>query len=210
MIDRDAVCPGCGCFRDRCACDLREQSRARCPTARGLRPVAELGANRPHGTRLRYLSGCKCFRCRRANSDYERQRQAARLAGDWNGIVDAARARAHLVKLARAGVGRRVVGDVTDISDSILHEIRHRRRLRIRARTERKILAVTAKMRADHSFVPAAKAWRLIGELIDEGFTKSAIAKEMGYRGRGLQLRHDRITVRNEQRVVALHRRLTT
>jgi hypothetical protein len=22
--DRDAVCPGCGCFRDRCACDLRE------------------------------------------------------------------------------------------------------------------------------------------------------------------------------------------
>lgn len=22
--DPDAVCPGCGCFRDRCACDLRE------------------------------------------------------------------------------------------------------------------------------------------------------------------------------------------
>jgi hypothetical protein len=21
---RDAICPGCGCFRDRCACDLRE------------------------------------------------------------------------------------------------------------------------------------------------------------------------------------------
>jgi carbon storage regulator len=24
--DPDAVCPGCGCFRDRCACDLREAS----------------------------------------------------------------------------------------------------------------------------------------------------------------------------------------
>jgi len=24
--DRDSVCPGCGCFRDRCACDLREAS----------------------------------------------------------------------------------------------------------------------------------------------------------------------------------------
>ncbi len=35
------------------------------PTARGLRPVAELGADRPHGTRLRYFAGCKCFHRRR-------------------------------------------------------------------------------------------------------------------------------------------------
>jgi carbon storage regulator len=26
--DPDAVCPGCGCFRDRCACDLREAAAA--------------------------------------------------------------------------------------------------------------------------------------------------------------------------------------
>lgn len=182
----------------------------RCLASRGLRPVAELGGARPHGTRLRYLSGCKCFKCRRANSDYERERQAARLAGDWNGIVDAARARAHLIKLARAGVGRRVVSEVTDVAHSILHEIRQRRRLKIRARTERKILAVTPDMRADRSIVSAAKAWHLIGELLEEGFTKSAIAKELGYRTQALQLRHDRITARNEQRVIALHRRLTT
>lgn len=23
-VDPDSVCPGCGCFRDRCACDIRE------------------------------------------------------------------------------------------------------------------------------------------------------------------------------------------
>jgi hypothetical protein len=181
------------------------------PAARGLRPVAELGAARPHGNRLRYMAGCKCFKCRRSNSDYERIRQAARLAGDWNGIVPAAAARAHLIKLARAGVGRRAVGDVTDLSDSILHEIRHRRRLRIRARTERKILSVTPLLaRTDRAKVPASRAWRLIGELLTEGFTKAGLAKLLGYRSPALQLRRDRITVRNEQRVIALHRRLMT
>lgn len=25
--DADAVCPGCGCFRDKCACDLREAAK---------------------------------------------------------------------------------------------------------------------------------------------------------------------------------------
>lgn len=181
------------------------------PAARGLRPVSELGASRPHGNRLRYMSGCKCFKCRRSNSDYERQRQIARLAGDWNGIVDADRVRAHLWKLSRAGIGRRAVGDVTDISDSILHEIRHRRRLRIRARTERKILAVTpALARSDRAKVSASKAWRLIGQLLEEGFTKAGLAKLLGYRSPALQLRHDRITARNEQRIIALHLRLTT
>lgn len=173
--------------------------------------IAELAASRPHGDRLRYMAGCHCFKCRRANSDYERMRQAARLAGDWNGIVPAATARIHLVKLARAGVGRRAVGAVTDVSDSVLHEIRHRRRLHIRARTERKILAVTPALgRADHAKVPARKAWRLIGQLIEEGFTKAGLAKQLGYRSPALQLQCHRITVRNEQRVIALHRRLTT
>lgn len=178
---------------------------------RGLRPIGELAASRPHGDRLRYLAGCKCFKCRRSNSDYERMRQAARLAGDWNGIVPAAAARSHLIKLARAGVGRRAVGNVTDISDSILHEIRHRRRLNIRARTERKILAVTpASGRSDQAKVPAARTWRLIDELLKEGFSKAGLAKLLGYRSPALQLRRDRITARNEQRVIALHRRLTT
>jgi hypothetical protein len=157
------------------------------------------------------MAGCKCFKCRRSNSDYERIRKAARLAGDWNGIVDAGPARAHLLKLARAGVGRRAVGAVTDISDSILHEIRHRRRPRIRARTERKILAVTAAAaRSDRAKVPAAMAWLLIGRLLEEGFTKAGLAKRLGYKSPALQLRRDRITARNEQRIIALHRKLTT
>jgi hypothetical protein len=176
---------------------------------RGLRPVAELAASRPHGDRLRYMAGCKCFKCRRANSDYERQRQAARAAGDWNGIVDAAPARKHMAKLSRAGVGRRAIGGVTDIADSVLHEIKSGRRRRIRARTLRKILGVTPAVRADHSHVPAAKAWRLIGALLEEGYSKAELARRMGLKTPAIQMRRDFITAKSEQRVIALHGRLT-
>lgn len=190
--------------------NLRDNPFAPKLVRRGLRPVAELAADRPHGDRLRYMAGCKCFKCRRANSDYERQRQAARLAGDWNGIVDAKRARRHLFHLSRHGVGQWAVCHATDIARSMIHEIKNGDRLRIRARTERKILAVTTAVRADHSFVPATAAWRLISRLLEEGYTKAGIARALGYRTPALQLRRDRITARNEQRVFALYRRLTT
>lgn len=179
------------------------------PFERGLRPVRELGARRPHGDRLRYLSGCKCFHCRRANGDYERKRQLARRSGDWNGIVSAARARAHLQKLSRLGVGRRAVSDVTDISDSVLHEIRKGRRRNIRARTERKILAVGVDHKADGATVSARATWRKLRALLAEGFTAAELARRMGYRHRALQFNRSRVTVRNEQRVRALYSRFT-
>lgn len=180
------------------------------PAARGLRPISELGAERPHGHRLRYMAGCKCFKCRRSNSDYERIRQAARLAGDWNGIVDAGPARAHLLKLSRAGVGQWSVVAATDIARSMIHEIKNGDRPRIRARTARKILAVTTDQRADHSHVRAAHTWVLIRELLREGYTKSALANLLGYKTRAIQYRRHRVTARNAQRVLALHRKLTT
>lgn len=175
---------------------------------RGLRPIAELAAARPHGDRLRYMAGCHCFKCRRANSDYERIRQAARLAGDWNGIIDAAPARAHLLKLSRAGVGQWAVVAATDIARSMIHEIKNGDRRRIRARTSRKILAVTTEHRSDHSFVPADRTWTLIRRLLREGYTKGALAHLLGYKTRALQFRKHRVTARTAQRVLALHSRL--
>lgn len=174
---------------------------------RGLRPVTELAADRPHGTRLRYLAGCKCFHCRRANSDYERERQAARQAGDWNGLVDATEARQHIRKLSRQGIGRRAVAAASDVGETIIFEIRSGRRKRIRARTARKILAVTRQAVSDRALVPAARAWQLIEQLLDEGFTKTHLARQLGY-ARALQLNRQRITAANDLAVQKLHRRL--
>src|SRR5260370_12030990 len=85
---------------------------------RGLRSAVELAADKSHGTRLKYMGGCKCIPCRAANSRYEVERSAARKAGDWNGIVDADRARTHIRKLSKAGVGYKPVADAPGVARS--------------------------------------------------------------------------------------------
>jgi hypothetical protein len=174
---------------------------------RGLTAAAQRMSDRPHGTRLRYLAGCKCFHCRRANSDYERERQKARERGDWNGIVDAAGARAHLRRLSRQGVGKRIVHAVSDVSVTGLQEIRAGRKTRIRARTERRILAVTPAARGDATLIPAGPTWQRIEWLLEEGFTKGRIALELGRVTPALQINRRTVTVRTAARVEALVRR---
>ena len=47
-----------------------------------LRSAAVLSIDKPHGTRLKYMGGCKCMLCRAANSRYETERKLtpARMA----------------------------------------------------------------------------------------------------------------------------------
>ena len=176
--------------------------------ARGLRPASELAARRPHGDRLRYIGGCRCDECRRANSAYERERIAARKAGDWNGLVCASKARAHLAHLSEHSVGRRTVADVSGVADTTLVEIIAGRKTRVRARTERAILRVTATAAADGALVSAQSTWRLLGELVRDGYSKTALAKELGYTRPALQFSRHRVTVRNRFDVERLHTRL--
>lgn len=175
---------------------------------RGLRPVAELARDRLHGDRLRYMAGCRCTECRRANTQYEIARSQARKAGDWNGIVLAAKARAHMDKLSRLGIGRRVVHDVSGVANSSLVNIINGRKQTIRARTERAILAVTVQAAADHALVDAAPTWRLLDELIADGYSKAALARALGYARPAIQFKRANVTVRNAYEVARLHERL--
>jgi len=175
-----------------------------------LRPVAELAAGKAHGTRLRYMAGCKCFQCRRANSDYERERQAARKAGDWNGVVSSSKARRHLRMLSKRGVGRNAVRKATDCSRTILQQILAGNRKHIRARTERKILAVTLACALDGALTDAARSWRLIDELVALGYTKSLIANRLGFQNRGIQISKNFVRIGTEASVIKLHRELMT
>lgn len=175
---------------------------------RGLRPVSDLAAAKPHGDRLRYLGGCRCDACRAANTAYERSRSAARAAGDWNGIVSANKARRHIKKLSRLGVGRRAISAVTDIADSILFEIRSGKRKNIRARTERLILGVTTDMAGDAVLVPAGPTWGLINQLLAAGYTKGEIALSLGRKTPALQINKTTITLRTAAAVKRLHAKL--
>lgn len=174
---------------------------------RGIRPMAAF-ADRPHGTRLRYMAGCKCFQCRRANSDYERERGAARARGEWNGIVSAERAREHLLALRRKRIGTRAISATTDVSRTQLNNILAGRQTQLRAQTERRILACTREAaRGDRHLVPAGPTWRLIEKLLEEGYTKTRIANEMGLRC--IQLCKTKITARSAHRFAVVYRRLT-
>ncbi|HEY4583955.1 MAG TPA: hypothetical protein VIG88_14015 [Lysobacter sp.] len=173
---------------------------------RGLR--ADIGDRHPCGTRVRYVGGCRCDACRQANREYERERGAARRAGDWNGLVDARLARAHLLKLSRQGVGRRAAAAASDVALSLIGEIRTGRKKQIRARTERRLLAVTVEMISDRTLVDAKKTWALIDELLEEQFTEAQLARWLGYHTPRLQFGRDQVTARNAADVANLYRRL--
>lgn len=165
--------------------------------ARGLRPAAELAAGKPCGTRIRYYAGCRCMPCRQANSLYETERKAAKARGEGNGPVSAERARAHLAYLSANGVGMKTAADAAKVPPSSIAKIVYGQRLKIRAQTERRILAVTTATRADGAFVDAGPTWVLINELLASGYSKARIASELaGKPVNALQLRGEQITVR--------------
>ncbi|MDN4036771.1 hypothetical protein [Massilia sp. YIM B02443] len=178
--------------------------------ARGLRPVAELAAGRGHGDRLRYMSGCRCFACRRANTAYEAKRKVARAAGEGNGIVPATKARAHLKALSALGVGRRSVAAASDVGNTVLSDIISGRKTNIRAATERAVLAVTADATGDRALVSAKQTWKMLDELIDDGYTRRDLAVRLGSKSRtpALQLDRDLVTARNAYLVERLYGKL--
>lgn len=175
---------------------------------RGLRSAASLAAERHHGERLKYLAGCRCDLCRAANSAYERQRKLARAEGDWNGLVPADKARRHINKLSRAGVGRRSISACSDVADTVIFDIKTGSKKQIRARTERKILAVNKAMLADGALVPASETWEYINALLSEGYTKTELASALGYTTRALQLSKGFVTVRNAYDVKKIYNNL--
>lgn len=163
-------------------------------------------AEKHHGTRHRYLAGCRCMLCRAANSRYETERARLRRGGDWNGIVNAAEARRHIRKLQRRGLGRRSIADASDVPRRVVRGIASGQRWRCRAQTARRILAVTEEARGDRSLVPAGRTWRILARLIAAGYTRAQLARWMGYRNGALQFNRHQVTARTESRVERLAR----
>jgi hypothetical protein len=176
-----------------------------------LRAAPELAAEKPHGTRIRYVGGCRCLPCRMANARYATERAHAIKAGDTRGIVSAEAARRHIVMLGRRGVGYKTVADSASVARSVVAKIRSGEKTRIRAHTERRILAVTPALLPDSALVSGAGTRRRIAALLEEGYTKAFLARELGAITPALQIAtRERVTVKTRARVLALYRRLTS
>lgn len=164
----------------------------------------------PHGNRSRYVSGCRCEECRRANREYVHKRTLAQIRGDWNGLVDAGEARSHLAALSAQGVGYKTVAAAASIGHTRLAKIMSGRQTKIRARHAKAILAVTVDARADHSFVDAGPTHEAIARLLAAGYTRTAIARALGSTAKvpSLQLKRDRVLARSALAVDRVARKL--
>jgi hypothetical protein len=166
----------------------------------------QLAAKHEHGTRVRYMTGCKCMLCRAANSRYETERALARKNGDWNGLVSAEPLRLYLRKLSRLGVGYKTVAAAADVSKTVLFAVLSGRKQQVRSRTFRRCMEVTADAVADRALVKARPTWARVNRLMREGFSKAEIARRIGKKMPALQLGRDTLTAINASRVERLYR----
>ena len=159
------------------------------PALEGLRPAAELAKGKPHGTRIRYMGGCRCLPCRAANSRYVAELEAeARRTGRARGIVDAGRARRKIVRLGHQGIGYKRVAELAGVAASVVGQIRMGRKTRIRATTEQKILKVKRPKPAPHALVDAAEGRAIVDRLLSAGWKKVWISRATGGGDRYLSL----------------------
>lgn len=195
--------------RERCRpCGLARRLAARRPTTApaGMTP----GERFAHGTRSRYVSGCRCEHCRYANRVYSRERAQASRRGDGNPLVEAGPVRAHLLALRRDGIGRQSVADVAGVSRTAIARITTGTQRKLRAQSAARILAVTVDAAInDGHRIDARPTQALIRQLVREGYTRQRLAELLGYESPTLQLRGPTITARNARRVARLYRQLT-
>lgn len=155
----------------------------------GLKSASVLAENKPHGTRIKYLGGCRCVPCKAAASRYESERQARRRQGQGNGLIDTRDVVTHLKKLSDQGVGYKAACEAAGVGKSSVNKILTGKRTQMRAANARLLLAVTADMAIrDGALVPAKPTWRRIRWLMNEGMTQGEIARRLGYKTRKLQI----------------------
>lgn len=169
---------------------------------------------RAHGTQACYVhgpyrgahnEGCRCEPCRAANRARE-QAYRQRVAPAY---VAAGPARAHLAWLANQGVGLKQVARVSGLPHGSLSKLVYGQNgrppsRRIRPATAEKILAVTPRDGAAGSRVPATPTWAHITQLLERGWTKTAIARAVGQGGPGLQIGRAWVQRRTARRIEAL------
>lgn len=168
---------------------------------------------RQHGTHACYVwgpnpgagDGCRCDDCRKAAAEYERERKRRKAPP----YVGADRARQHVRELMAAGVGLRQITRLTGISGGVLCKLMYGQggrppSKRIRKATEDRLLAVSPADTADGAKVPAGPTHAIVEQLVERGWTKVAIAREIGQTGVGLQLGTEFVTAGHARVIKAL------
>lgn len=163
-----------------------------------------------HGHRWAYARGCRCDPCTDANNE-----EARRLEREGTDLVDARPAREHLRRLIGRGAAQKALARAAGVNPKSIAAIAGGEVSRIHPDREQLVLALSLDTAAAHTapgrhgeLVDAAPTWRLIDWMVLRGWPKAWISREIGQDGRALQLRRDRISCANAEKVAELDRRL--
>jgi hypothetical protein len=170
-----------------------------------------MNAYKIHGTRSRYAYGCRCAECRKANTKYQQVRKTEAAKGKRR-TIEADAVQKHLSRLGEQGYGVRIVAQVTGLNHGHLHRIRHAKKP-IQRKTADKILRVTSyECRRCLGFVPIEPTRQMVNDLLDHGYEREEIARQLGYKGRSLHFLYNnksgKITVLTEMAVRRVYNQL--
>ena len=161
-----------------------------------------------HGNAGRYRKGCRCTLCSESQAKYikawrlkRKRRMKRRLT------VISVKALRHMDELRKYGVGVKSIAAACDVGTDTLNRIRAGQKW-IYARTERKILSVTAEAVSDGSRVDASLAQNLLRELMEKGYKPIQLSRALGRTDGSLPMLHrKKIWARTQLRVEKLYRR---
>lgn len=157
-----------------------------------LPSVEKLSSNKRHGHKMRYMAGCRCWRCRAANSAYEQKLTENRRRYGPNDLVSTDRVYRHLKYLQQFGMGHKTVGRHAGVGKTVLAEILWYGKKQMRRRSEARVLAVlpTLDTLPRNRQIPAADTLTKIQQLIRWGYPKALISRDgLGLSTIGLQIR---------------------
>lgn len=162
--DRCAVCPERVLARGWCS---RHYQRWNHHGHTGLYGDVVRADAAQHGSRRKYQGGCRCLRCGVAESRY----QAAWNRGE-RARVDVELVRQQIRDLVDAGWTYAAIQREAGLSNSTLWTIRNTDQTHVNSRTADAIAAVHDAL-VDPEVVD--RTWRLVGYLVDGGWSESAI-----------------------------------
>jgi hypothetical protein len=156
-----------------------------------LPPVQQLATNKPHGHKMRYMAGCRCWRCRAGNAAYERQLNEKRRLFGPNDLVSTDRVRQHLRYLQQFGMGHKTVAKHALTGKTVLAEILWYSKKQMRRRNEARVLAVqpTLDTLPRNVRIPATETVAKIRQLVLWGYPKALINRDgLGLHTGGMQI----------------------
>lgn len=148
-------------------------------------------SNPRHGTRARYLRGCRCTACGTGHKEYLRGRSRAIAYGRHHPFTSPEPARQHLANLAAAGVTWQQAAARSGVTKGTIGRIRAGTGTKIRVATETAILAVPVPLRQP----TITGTHRRIQALMRNGWSLPRLATRLGvgfhsarrYLARGVQ-----------------------